>query len=563
MSAPAPPSADLARARRHLERKGYLRGGLPPSPPAAWRRIAFVLALWAAVSATVVGGALARSGAGWAQVKVVALAVAPPLLLVFLTALWAGRLAAVRLLAWGGTPQRVASAVGGVAALLTLSGIAGILWDALGSVEAVLRVGAAATGCAVVAGVATRRALQRELGGEEATLPPRRRHLFEQLVLLAITGVGAGSALLPPVTPPAPPVASPFAAPTAAGRVAVVGVDGLSRRSLEALAAVFPDDGWDEIANWGWVEVRGAAAALPAVAWTSVACGAPPSEHGVQVMEEVRLFGGSDGIALPARLSRLVVVIWSPFSAAHVAARPSLDRRLPTFWEMASRAGCPVLVGGWWGSWPVRHLLGEVVSERAWLGGATGADAVSPALADAVAAAWQQGREAPAATDLLAEELVRRAAARQGPSLVALWLPALDLATRLGGTPETLAVAAGLKPHLRVLRTLLQRLADSGHTVWLLGMPPGGGAPFAASRSVLLPGGEASASTAELVAVWLDQLGLPPPAGGGLPRADLGARGTAAREGVEYGRPPPPLTRPSAASATVQREVLRSLGYLR
>ena len=123
-------------------------------------------------------------------------------------------------------------------------------------------------------------------------------------------------------------------------------------------------------------------------------------------------------------------------------------------------------------------------------------------------------------------------------------------------------MAAGLKPHLKLLRVLLQQLADSGYTIWLLGMPPGGGEPFAASRSVLLRGGEGSASTAELVAVWLAQLGLPPAAGGALPRPELGGTQVVAAA-VEYGAPPPPVIRPSAASATVQREVLRSLGYLR
>ncbi len=564
MSEPARPSADLAGARRHLERMGYLRGGLPPSPPTAGQKVVFLLALWVAVSATLVGGALARSGASWAQVSVVALAVAPPVLVVLGAALLAGRAAAARLLAWGGTPRRIATSFAWAAALATLAGIAGSLGrDALGSFEAIMRVAAGAAACAVVAGMAARRALLRELGGEEPFRPPRRRRHLDQLALLAITGAGLGSAVLPRAAPPVVPVAGAFATSAASGRVAVVGVDNLSHGDLDALAAVFPGDDWDELADWGWVEVRGASAALPAVAWTSIACGAPPSEHGVQVMEEVRLFGRSEGVVLPPALRRLVAVVWSPFSAVKVAARPSLDRRLPTFWEMASRAGCPVLVGGWWGSWPVRHVLGDVVSERAWLGGATGADAVSPALAGAVVAAWQQGQEAPAATDLLAEELVRSAASRQGASLVALWLPALDLTTRLGGAAGVMASAARLEPHLRVLRTLVERLENSGYTVWLVGIPRGAGTPFAASRSVLCRGGHGSASAAELVAAWLDQLGLPPPAGGVRPSADLLGRPAVFQPAVDYGPPPIPVVRPSAASATVQREVLRSLGYLR
>ena len=546
-----------------MEGKGYLRGGLPPSPPTAGQKVAFLLGLWVALSATLVGGALGGSGARPAQAGVVALAVALPVLVALLTALLVGRLTAGWLLAWGGTPNRVAGTLGGVAALATLGGVVGTLGqEALGSWGALLRVGSGAAACAVVAGLAGRRALQRVLGGMDASQPTRRRR-FEQIALLATTALGFGGAVPPPEPPNVTPGSGAFAAPAARGRVAVVGVDGLSHGDLAALAAVFPDDGRLELEEWDWVEIRGAAAALPAVTWTSIACGASPAEHGVQVMEEVQLFGRGDGVVLPLPLRWLVSATWSPFSAVRVAARPSLDRRLPTLWEMASRAGCPVLVGGWWGSWPVRLVLGDVVSERAWLGGASGADAVSPALAGAVVAAWRHGREAPAATDLLAEELVRRAAARQGASLVALWLPALDLASRLGGASGSLAAVARVKPHVKVLRALIARLVDSGYIVWLVGVPPNGEAPFAASPSLPRRDGPSSASTAELVASWLDQLGLPPPAGGAPALADLRGRRAAASSPVDYGPPPPPVVRPSAASATVQREVLRSLGYLR
>lgn len=564
MSETAPPSTDLNTARRHLERKGYLRGGLPPSPPAAWQHAAFLAALWAAASATVVGGTLARTGAAWSDVGVVAAAVAPLVALMILVAVVAGRRAAVRLLGWGGSPRPVAAAFGGMAGLVALAGItASVGGNGAGAVEARLAVGACAATCAVVAGLATRRGLLRTLGGDDSTLRSSCSRRIEVAALFAAAGAGVGIAALPPGEIPLVSGSPAFAAPAASGRVAVVGVDGLSREDLEALAILEPGEGWGEIAGWGWVKVEGAAAPLPAVTWISIACGASPREHGVFVLEEVQLFGRTDGVVLPPVLRGLVVAAWSPFSAVRVAARPALDRRLPTLWEMASRAGCPVLVGGWWGSWPVRHVLGEVVSERAWLGGATGADAVTPALADAVRAAWKEGREAPAATDLLAEDLVRRAASRQGPSLVALWLPGLDLTTRLAGATGTLAAAARLRPHLVVLRGLLERLADGGYAVWLVGIPQGAGAPFAASKSVLFPGGRGSASTAELVAAWLDQLGLPPPAGGALPRSDLRGRVVAVQPAVEYGPPPAPVVRPSAASAAVQREVLRSLGYLR
>lgn len=562
MSEPVGPNADLATARRHLEHKGYLRGGLPPSPPGPWQRAVVVMLLWAAASATVVGGVLAGSGAGSWDLLVLALAVAPLVFCFVLVAMAAGRRVAAWLVGWGGSPPRVATVLGWMAALLVWLGLGASVWSSDSTpVEARLLAGLNAAICAVVAGLSSRRGLQQALGATDVT-SSRGGRKAEVSALVVVIVASVALAFVPSAQPPLTHPPATFAFPPASGRVALVGVDGLSRPDLEALASLLPGERWEDIIGWGWVEVEGVAAPLAAVTWTSLACGASPRQHGVSVLEEVQLFGRPTGVVLPMLLRTPLVAVWSKFSLATVVARPALDRRLPTVWEMASRAGCFVLVGGWWGSWPVRQVLGEVASERAWLGGATGADAVTPALAGMVRAAWEEGRQAPAATDLLAAELARRAVAYQGPALVVLWLPGLDLSTRLPEEGGPLAVAARLKPHLGALRALLERLLGGGYTVWLVARPPGLGAPFAASSSVSARQGS-RANSGELIATWLSQLGLPTPAGQAPPRSDLGGRTEGISTAVDYGPPPAPVERPSAASASVQREVLRNLGYLR
>ena len=57
-----------------------------------------------------------------------------------------------------------------------------------------------------------------------------------------------------------------------------------------------------------------------------------------------------------------------------------------------------------------------------------------------------------------------------------------------------------------------------------------------------------------LAGTWLAALGLPAPDDGQRPGAVPGR--------AVYGPPPPPLAAPPPAARAVQRELLRSLGYL-
>jgi len=295
--------------------------------------------------------------------------------------------------------------------------------------------------------------------------------------------------------------------------------------------------------------------------WSTVATGVGPRQHGVIVLDEVRLFGRERGVPLDGPLRAALLAVWRPLGLARVVARPAVQRSAATVWEMASRAGVPATVGGWWGSWPVRRLLGEVASERAWLSGSTAEDAVTAGLAPLVEQAWSGDADAASASDRLALSVAVAAAAAPSPRLVALWLPGLDLVRRSAPEPSALALAARSQPHLDSLRVLLATLGDGGFEVWLVAVPWAGGTPFAASSSA--PWGEhPSVDPRDLAPTWLDQMGLPVPLGSAAPRRDLTGRTGPLPEAVSYGPPPPPLAAPPRSALEVQREVLRSLGYL-
>ena len=548
MCAPGPPEAPLESARRELARRGYLGGGRPAGRASRLRPLA-VAAAWAAGLAIVAAvAAVVAAAAPAVLLAPAALAFLPITLVVVAVGAGAGRLLARGLLAVGAEPRFVSALLAGAAGIAVASGVIALAggpaadgprWIAV--VLAALAVAAPAA-TAVRAAIAHRLALGRDELAGTLLLP----------ALVFALALGA-SALLVALGAPRPAEPSPAAAafPRPAGRVAVLAVDGLSREDLDAAAAGSP--ALRRVAGWGWAPLAGAGGRLPAVVWTTVACGVEARRHGVEELEEVRLFGFRDGLALGGAARRALVAAWRPLGGVAVVARPALERRYPTFWEMASRAGCPVLVGGWWGSWPVRRVLGEVASERAWLGGATGADAVTPSLAPIVGAAWRDTPDAATGSDRLALELVDRAVAAEGPQAVALALPALDVVQRRAAGGPPVALAAALAPHLDVLARAIDGLEAGGYRVWLVALPWRDGTPFvAAATSPARRHAEVDART--LAGSWLEALGLPAPADGPLPG---GAHGRAG-----YGPPPPPLAAPPPAARAVQRELLRSLGYL-
>jgi hypothetical protein len=556
MSAPGPPEPGLESARRHLVRRGYLGGALPGSGS---RRRAVVTAIgWAAALAAV------------AAVSAVAVAAAPPWLAVPAAAAFlpvmlalvavgglAGAVLARTLLRLGAEPPWISAVLAGLTGVAVTAGVIGLTgggnstgWPRRIAVMLAALAVAVLAAAAVRSAAAHRLSLGRDEGARRSPAPA-----FTFAAALAV-----GAVLVVVATPrPPQPAAAAEAFPQPVGRVAVLAIDGLSREDLDAAAV--GRSALAGAAGWGWAPLAGIEGRLPAVAWTTVACGVGARRHGVEESEELRLFGVRDGVPLGGAARRALVAVWRPFGAVAVVARPALERRYPTFWEMASRAGCPVLVGGWWGSWPVRRVLGEIASERAWLGGSTGVDAVTPGLAPLVETAWRDAPGAAAGSDRLALTLVARAVDTVGPQLVAVGLPALDVVQRSRSARSPVALAVSLAPHLDALAHVIGDLEAGGFRVWLVGVPWHGGTPFVAS-SVARPGQHTEVGAVELAGTWLDALALPVPPGAPPPRRDLGSRSgpTVARAG--YGPPPPVLAAPPPSARAVQRELLRSLGYL-
>lgn len=554
MSAGAPPEPGLAGAREELARRGYLSAGGEPGR-SRLRTALWLVGLAALGSLVLAVGQVSAARAEPALVLALSAGYLPIFAAIAALGAVAGVAVARGLLRLGGEPEVLAAALATAAGLTIAAGFAAALTGTAARPAQLVPGLGWGMAFAVAVAVIARRALEARLAYR---LAAGRHHPSAWLAPSAVL-LGALASLAWAARPWPQPGEADAAFPPPSGRLAVIAIDGLSREELEAAERLPGGSALADAGAWGWAELHGPGRRLPAVAWTTVACGVEPAVHGVVELEEVRLFGGRRGVPLSPAARTALLACWRPFHAVEAVARPALTRRAPAFWEMASRAGCPVTVGGWWGSWPVRRLLGEVASERAWLAGDTSPDAASPALAGVVRAAWDAGGTTAAVTDRLAVAMAGRAP-DSGTHLVVLSLPALDLEQRRREQAPPLLRLTALPAHLGAIAEVLAVLRARGYAVWVVGMPWQGGTPFVAASTA--PSGRlAPLSPLQLAATWLDQLGLPAPAGSPPPRRSLSARhGVAAT--AAYGPPPPPLAAPPPEALATQREVLRSLGYL-
>ncbi|MFZ5788643.1 MAG: hypothetical protein ACOY3Y_19570 [Acidobacteriota bacterium] len=554
------PETELERARRHLAGRGYLKAAPGKRPHAPLRAVAAVVVL-ACAAAAVTAGVLARLDRAPAGIALLlAVALLPAWLAGLGVGAWLGRVAARTLLRLGGSPEAIAAALAVLAALAVAAGVSAPLRAAAGNDWTVLlRAVVLTTALAVATACVARKAVMQALEYRESR---SSGHAWALAIAVAL-GTAGGLVVADLATVRARPVgADPVEAfPPPVGKVAVIAVDGLAREDLESLEGRDTLAGLSAVRSWGWAPLKGHDTRLPAVLWTTVACGVEPAVHGVEEIEEVRLFGVSGGLALPAGFRWIVHATWSPLGLAELVARPALQRNVPTFWEMASRAGCPVSVGGWWSSWPVRRVLGEVVSERAWLGGGSDADAVTPGMAEAVRDAWRGGVGAVEASERLAVAVAERASRSPSPHLVAVWMPGPDLLQRTGAASTPLALARATIPRLESVSSVLDTLRRGEYRVLLVAVPWHGGTAFV-SASWATAGDHAELSAVDLAPTVLDMLGLPVPEEAPPPRRDLSSVSGRLTRGA-YGPPPQPLAAPPASSRAVQRDVLRSLGYLR
>jgi hypothetical protein len=323
-------------------------------------------------------------------------------------------------------------------------------------------------------------------------LPPRERFGFGSrwvaaAVGLVAVGALAAAALIPQGAREVPP---PAFFPTHHGEpVVLLGLDGVRADELDYLLAV------GALPELGRLRASGAVMASyrrdpeqPAAAfWTSVATGLTAPEHGVASYDSLEPLG----VTTP--LSRLGPMRWywrgvaTPLGLAEYRPVLASRRRAWALWELAARGGLSAVAVNWWSTYPAEPLTGAVVAHGAYqlasvetsasiaASGemvaellALRAETVASALAAPLAAV------APADASALAERAIRpdafyRAAAERlatvlRPGLVAVYLPAVDLAAD-GWPGSDLAFADLVRAELAAADGLLARLVERAGTV--------------------------------------------------------------------------------------------------
>jgi len=449
------------------------------------------------------------------------------------------------------------------AAAVTTGSVAGLLWMAAvwRPPDPVLGPGGAAAAGLAMAGDAmlmtavARLVTFRLVSGRAlraAPGPRLRTVLVSSLAVLAVLAVAA--VRLRSGEPPA--AAPPLRTGAVHGRLAVVGVDGPSRAEVLLLARSQP--ALADIGSWAWAPLADHEPDEPLpVRWIGIATGVGSRRHGVATLRQIHIRATGCEVLLSPALTRTVAGIWQPLGVVQERTMPAVSRRMPTLWEMASRAGLVVRVIGWWGSFPPRRITGLVASARWLLTGERSPRVVFPAAAAA---------ELPDADGRGALAVDRRTLAAMtapswtGASLVMPYLPGWWLEKNARRRPPLLEAEA-LRPHLAVLGRTLTALAGNGYRICVIGLAPGRTGWVMWSS----PGGERPpASPGDLVATCLDALGLPPAAGvGGRVRRDLsGVTGPGPLPAMDYGPPPPLASATAAREGAAQLELLRDHGYL-
>ena len=203
-----------------------------------------------------------------------------------------------------------------------------------------------------------------------------------QLPLGAIALAGA-TAILIFSRPDLPALAPPQITVVPTGqRLLVLAIDGVDLATLERLRAAGRTPALARLLSGSAATLTSDTDRDPARVWTTIATGQPPDRHGVRALESRQVAG------VQGRLTSTSPA-WATLTAATDLlrlTRPSIasgdERLLPTFWEVAARAGLRTAVVHWWATWPAPANLGTVISDRAILrlehGGAAN-DEIAPA----------------------------------------------------------------------------------------------------------------------------------------------------------------------------------------
>ncbi len=548
---PASHDGQWQAATEVLRRRGYLGGDreLHPSPRHILRQAAELVL--GTLLLTLAAGLAGTAPSSLEALALTALLASPPVGLLLLMVILGAHRSLEALHRRGlcgnrtvlGAAVVAALAVGGVWLWLTVASPVP-RWHPLRITGAALALVAAA-GLSRLAGHGLAARLLRRTPNLRLALP-RGIWAVAGAAVLVLFGL-----LLPQRPATAPSTAEPLRVRPHTGELAVIGVDGLPLDDLRLVsreAQLGP-------ADWGWAPVPGQDTneSIP-VAWVTVATGVRPAVHGVTSVRRLRLAPhGPEVLAAPGL--RSVLLLWH--GMVDERAVPSAQRRVPAIWEMVSHAGMGVRVAGWWGSFPPRRVTGLVASERWLLTGVAEPGTVFPS--QAAASLPEIPGKSPLAMDHRAAALLRSSDPK-ADSLVMGYFPGWWLRWRRPHAGP-ISTAEALAPHVELVARTANELERAGWVVWIVSLH-GADEGWVVSSSA--SGRHEGIEGKDLVPTWLDQLGLPVPAGAATPRRDLSGIGPAVPVArADYGPPPPLAGGAPGSEGTAQLELLRSLGYLR
>ena len=235
-------------------------------------------------------------------------------------------------------------------------------------------------------------------------------------------------------------------------RVRVIAIDGFDPRIASRLADAGRVPAIAALLDGAKATIRFEDTRDPARAWTTIATGQPPDVHAVHGLETRRVAGvqGSFATYQRAGVGRALGDVTDLLRLTRPSVVSGSDRRVKTFWEVATGAGLRTAVVNWWATWPAPADAGLVVSDRATLrlekGGTQDAEIAPPGLYESLRAVWPALRaEATAHAARLRDgtemdALLRRSAeldalqmaiakevATPNVDLVCTYLPGLDL----------------------------------------------------------------------------------------------------------------------------------------
>lgn len=261
-------------------------------------------------------------------------------------------------------------------------------------------------------------------------------------------------------------------------RVRVIAIDGFDPSIANRLAGTGRVPAIAALLDGAKAAVRFGDTRDPARAWTTIATGQPPDVHAVHGLETRRVAGVQGRFATDQRsgVARALGDVTDLLRLTRPAVASGSERRVKTFWEVATSAGLRTAVVNWWATWPAPADAGLVVSDRATLrlekGGTLDAEIAPAGVYEALRAAWPalraeaaaQAARVPDGTAMNA--LLRRAAevdalqvaitrevAAPDVDLACTYLPGLDLVQYglFGSTEAASASPASVASRLAAL----------------------------------------------------------------------------------------------------------------